>query len=164
MADDTRPPENPSVRHERTDASLRAILMVAVGAMVFAAVAFYLLLMFFESEQKREAAIKKSPFPLAPGPSTALPREPRLEQIDRLAGVETPNVFERESAKLEVLNGYGPTPEEGFIHVPIDQAMGFLADKLPTRPEPPADQRRRSAGLIDAGASNSGQLFRGGSK
>jgi hypothetical protein len=56
------------------------------------------------------------PYPLAPGPSTALPAEPRLEQIDRLEGVERPNVYKREEAKEGVLNRYGPTAEQGYIH------------------------------------------------
>jgi hypothetical protein len=121
---------------------------------------------FFVGVKDEQARVKKSPYPLAPGPSTALPREPRLEQIDRLAGVETPNVHERETSRLEVLQSYGPTSEEGFMHIPIEQAMKLLAAspqyKLKARPEPSADQKRRSGGLVDAGESNSGRMFRGG--
>jgi hypothetical protein len=154
--------ENPSVRHERTDASFRAVLLITLGAMVFAAVVHYVLLMFFFHERSEQAAIKKSNFPLAPSPSTALPREPRLEQVERLSGdAAKVNVYERQVPRLETLNDYGATPEEGFIHVPIDRAIELLAGKLPHREESSADQKQRSSGLVDAGESNSGRLFRG---
>jgi hypothetical protein len=153
--------EHPTVRYERSDASFRWIMVILLGALVFAVIVEFSILTFFHYYRDYEAEIKKSPHPLAPGPSTALPHEPRLEQIDRLAGVETPNVFEREAANLVILNSYGPTREEGFIHIPIDRAMQQLIEekKLPARPEPPADQTKRSGGLIDAGASNSGRRF-----
>src|SRR5689334_6160633 len=102
---------HPSVHHEPTDASFRGVLIVLFGVMVFAALAFYGLLVYLRGYGEYQASRKKSPFPLAPGPSTTLPSEPRLEQLDRLAGVETPNVYERESSKLDLLNGYGPTAE-----------------------------------------------------
>ena len=80
--------------------------------------------------ETHQAAIKQSPYPLAPAPSHAPCRaEPRLEQIDRLAGVETPNVYEREAAKLQTLNSYGPTAEEGFVHIPIERAMQLMVEQ-----------------------------------
>jgi hypothetical protein len=154
-------PTHPSVRYERTDANFRWILIIILGAMGFAALVHYTLLVYYGDQLHAQATVKKSPFPLAPSPSTALPREPRLEQLDRLAGVETPNVYERETARLDILNSYGPTSEEGFIRIPIDKAMGLLADKLPHREAPSAEQQRRSSGLVDSGESNSGHMFRG---
>jgi hypothetical protein len=153
--------EHPSIRYERTDASFRGVVFVTLAVAVFGAVALAALLVFFRSYREYQANVKKSPFPLAPAPSTALPPRPRLEQLDRLGGVESANVYEREAAKLDVLNSYGSTTEDGFIHIPIDRAMEMLADKLPHREEPTNDQQKRSAGLIDAGASNSGQMLRG---
>ena len=155
--------EHPSVRYERSDANFRAILFVILGALMFGAVVECGILVFFKRYADYQANIKKSPHPLGPGPSNALPREPRLEQVDRLAGVETANTGETERAKRELLNSYGPTKEEGFVHIPIDRAMKYLVEegKLPARPEPPADGGSRSNGLIDAGESNSGRVFKG---
>jgi hypothetical protein len=158
--------EHPSVKHERSDASFRWIMVILVGAVVFAVVVEFAILGFFDRLRASQAEIKKSPFPLATGPSDALPPEPRLEQVDRMPGVQTPDDYKRESANREVLNSYGKTADEGFVHVPIDWAMKYLVEekKLPARPEPPADQRRRSEGLVDAGEPNSGRLFKGGEK
>jgi hypothetical protein len=153
--------EHPSVRHERSDANFRWILGIILGAMVFAAVVQYVLLVFVNGYAGYEAKTKKSPYPLATAPSTTLPREPRLEQLDRTAGIESPDVYKREAAKGDILGSYGPTAEEGFVHIPIDLAMALQANNLPVRAEPPASQRRRENGLVDAGASNSGRMFRG---
>lgn len=154
-------PEHPDVRSEPTDANFRAILFILIGSVVVGAIIYGLVTVFFNDWQGHEAAVKQSPFPLAPGPSTALPAGPRLEQIDRMAGIERPNVNERFTTKEEVLNSYGPTDEEGFVHIPIERAMKMLENKLPARAEPPADQSRRSDGLVDSGEPNSGREFRG---
>jgi hypothetical protein len=163
--------ENPLVRYERTDASFRWVMACIVAAAALGLVIFFGVWFFMEGYGAHQAKTKKSPFPLAPGPSESLPPEPRLEQLDHLAGNKGRRVYEWEAAKLGVLDSYGPTREEGYIHIPIDRAMDLLAgDKklretmLPSRPEPPAEQRRRSDGLVDAGASNSGRMFRGGAK
>ena len=79
------PLENPSVRHERTDANFGRILSIFIGVAIFAVIVFSGMRLFFNEYRDHQAEIKKSPYPLAPGPSTALPREPRLEQVDRLA-------------------------------------------------------------------------------
>ena len=76
--------KNPSVRHERSDASFKAILLILVVAAVLGVLLHLMILHFFLHERAEQDAAKKSPFPLAPAPSTALPREPRLEQLDRL--------------------------------------------------------------------------------
>jgi hypothetical protein len=164
------PPEHPSVRYERTDASFKGVFTVVVIAGVLGALFCVMVWLFFSRVQEEEALRKKSPFPLAgaqqaaAGPSTALPREPRLEQVDRLAGSDRPDGYSREVDRLRILDSYGPTDEEGFIHVPIEQAIGYLANekKLPARPEPSAGQRRRAGGLVDGGEPNSGRLFREG--
>jgi hypothetical protein len=153
---------HPSVRYERSDVSFRGI-MIVLAAVIFA---FFLIfagvLIFFDLNQSHENKVKKSRFPLAPGPNTALPAEPRLEQIDRLEGVQKANVYAREESKLKILDSYGETEESGYVHIPIDKAIELLADKLPARKPPSEAQQRRSNGLIDSGAPNSGRLFRGG--
>ena len=47
-------------------------------------------------------------------PPPRLPREPRLEQIDRLSGVDTPNVRDRETANLAFSRATGPTRRQGL--------------------------------------------------
>ena len=152
--------EHPEVRFERTDADFRWILSIVVVAIMVAAFHFSMIWWFFHRYREHEARIKKSPFPLAAASADSLPKEPRLEQLDRVAGIESSNVFIREQSREETLRSYGLTPEEGFIHIPIDRAMALLADKLPARKEP-AEAQKKGNGLVDAGASNSGRLFRG---
>jgi hypothetical protein len=155
------PIDHPSVRYERSDARLKPILVILLIVMGIASFHFYMVWRFFNHYEGYQAAIKKSPFPLAPTPSEALPPEPRLEPIDRMANVQRSNVYERQVAKEDVLKSYGPTTEDGFIRIPIDRAMTLLEDKPPHRKELPANEKRRDAGLMDAGASNSGRMFRG---
>jgi hypothetical protein len=156
--------EHPSVRYEHSDANFRAIVIIILSTMALAALIQTAVLAFFLDFRSYQEGIKKSPYPLAPSPSTALPAEPRLEQIDRLAGVESANVYERMARKEEDLNRYGETPEQGFVHIPIERAMKLLENKLPARPELPAEQAKRSGGLVDAGESNSGRMFRKGER
>ena len=95
-----------------------------------------------------------------------------LEQVDRMAGVETPKVYDRQAAKESLLHSFGSNKDEkDFVHIPIEQAMKLLEskrlennqweNKLPVRAAPPADQAWRQEGLYDSGESNSGREFRG---
>jgi len=157
-------PLHPDVRYEHSDVSFPGIMTV-LGVLMFCGVLnfFFVWLVFYRIGVQQDV-VKKSPYPLALEPSEVLPREPRLEQVDRMAGIDKPNVYVRESDRLKVLDSYGPSEEDGYVHIPIERAMEMLADKLPARKEPPAEQRRRSGGLVDAGESNSGRMFRGGVK
>jgi len=149
------------VRHEHSDASFRWILGIIIGAMVFAAIVHAVVLRFFYSYQDYQDVIKRSNYPLASTHAESLPPEPRLEQVNRMAGIEKGNVYLREEGKEARLHSYGST-EEDYVHIPIDRAMDFLAGKLPARTnQPTTDQARRQNGLVDAGESNSGRMFRG---
>jgi hypothetical protein len=154
------PLEHPTVRYERSDANYRWIIGLIGAAVVVGVLIHVGLWLLFTYYRERQAEVKKSPFPLAPVPSEALPPEPRLEQLDHMKGVERSNALERQAVKEKDLNSYGPTSEEGFIHIPIDRAMQLLENKLPVRTETPGD-RKRENGLLDAGAPNSGRMFRG---
>ncbi len=158
--------EHPTVRYEKSDAKVGWIFIVLIVALFLGFIIEIAVWRFFFSYREYQAQVKRSPYPLAPEPSTALPREPRLEQIDRVAGNDNPNVRDRELGYLDVLNSFGPAQEKGFVHIPIDRAMQLLLEKktLKNRTAPPADERRRSEGLIDAGEPNSGRLFKGESK
>jgi hypothetical protein len=152
--------ENPSVRHEPTDASFRWVMYLLGAALVCAIVIFVALWLFFEGYSAHQARVKKSPYPLAPTPSTALPPEPRLEQLDRQRETAGASVYERQQAKEAILQSYGPTGEKGFVHIPIDQAMRALANKLLAPVKPPGQGASRANGLVNGGASNSGRLLR----
>jgi hypothetical protein len=161
MVENVSPIANPTVRYEPSDASFRPILLIMLGAMVFMALVFGIVLEFFYRYRDYQADVKKSSYPLAHVPANDVPRDPRLEQVNRLKGDTSSNVREREAGNLKVLNSYGPTREEGFVHVPIERAMEQLLEQkaLRSRPEPSAEQQRRSSGLVDSGAPNSGRLF-----
>lgn len=163
MAEEIRHPdgriEHPEIRTEPTDASFGWILGLVVAATVAAAVVFIVILWLFNTYRSHQAALKKSPFPLAPGPTMSLPPTPRLEQIDHSSGLPVPNGVDRESGQENLLSSYGSTPDEGFIRIPIDRALDFLANKLPHR-ESSAAKDSRDNGLVDDGESNSGRVFR----
>jgi hypothetical protein len=147
------------VRYERSDASFRAILYILIGATAFAIVLFWSVAQFLHRYETYQAVIKRSANPLQPVPSDALPREPRLEQLNLLAGSDAESFLEQEAAKRATLQSYGPTPETGYIHVPIDRVMDYLASRLPARQEA-ARGAHKANGLLDAGEPNSGRMFR----
>jgi hypothetical protein len=151
---------HPSVRHERSDASFGWVLGLIVGSLGLAALTFWLLLVLVHRYQDYQAASKRSSYPLARAPQEGLPPEPRLEQLDRLQGIEGVNVRERQISKEEILGSYGSTSQEGFIHIPIDRAIRLLENHLPVRKETPPGDRRRENGLVNGGESNSGRMFR----
>jgi hypothetical protein len=152
--------EHPAVQYERSDADFRSITSIGIASLLLGALIIAALWWFFLGYRAYQARIKQSPYPLAPRSSNALPAEPRLEQLNRIRGIEDANVYERLAEKEDVLNSYGPTPEKGYIHIPIEQAMSLLANKLPFRQEPAAAEKRAN-GLVDAGEPNSGRVFRG---
>ena len=166
MAEEVRHPdgriEHPSVQTEKSDASFAGVLIILLAATGFAAIMFGVLLGVFYRWARQEADVKRSPFPLAAQPSTTLPPEPRLEPLDRTSGVESSNVYLRLEQKEEALIRYGPTAEEGYVHIPVGKAMDLLAGQLPARPARPAEAERRANGLAGSGEPNSGRMFREG--
>jgi hypothetical protein len=151
--------EHPTVRYEKTDASLPAVLTLLAIGTVSGAFILGLVYAIFNSYGRQVDLARQSSFPLAPTPARSLPPEPRLEQIDRLAGNREVNVFARQKAKEDALRRYGTADEEGYVQIPIEEAMKHLAGKLPVRKNAPAGPPR-DIGLVDAGESNSGRLFR----
>src|SRR5689334_1652084 len=79
--------QHPTVHYERSDINFRWIFGILIGAAVLAAIIHYAVLRFFYGYQDYEAAMKSSHYPLAPVSSGSLPPEPRLEQINRMAGI-----------------------------------------------------------------------------
>jgi hypothetical protein len=155
-------PAHPSIKFEPRDVAFRWVLIVSIAFFCIGAVIFSLVYAFFRVDTARVASRRESEFPLAEHPSNALPAEPRLEEVDRLAGIARENVYLRLAAKEDQLNLYGETQEKGFVHIPIRRAMETLAGHLPVRKEQPAASQDN--GLVDSGASNSGRMFRGASR
>jgi hypothetical protein len=151
--------EHPLIRFEHSDANFAPILLILIVVMGIATIHFASVWWFFKRYQGYQAAIKRSSFPLRPGPSDQLPAEPRLEPVDRMAAIEKGNVYVIEARRERVLNSYGSL-EPGYIHIPIRRAMDLLADKLPARAKPPGNAQKEN-GLLDGGEPNSGRMFRG---
>jgi hypothetical protein len=152
--------EHPDVRYEATDIRFGWIFALIIAGCCVAATHYFLVWKFYGWQRGVQATNKASPYIPAIIPSSQLPPEPRLEQLDQLAGVESSNVFNRQAAKEKLLRNYGPADDKGFMHIPIQQAIKKIAGQLPVRKEP-QKQINKDAGLIDAGQSNSGRMFRG---
>jgi hypothetical protein len=145
--------EHPSVRSEPTDASLGWITGIVIGAAVLGAIICFAVLGFFHQSNRTLNEARKSRFPLRPPKPYVLPPEPRLEQLNRLNDDPRSNIYIRQEEKLDILNGYGPTPESGFIHIPIDRAMRLLAGKLPARDEGVVSRAAAAAMPVGLGMS-----------
>jgi hypothetical protein len=151
-----------SIRFETRDVAFRFVLIVFVATVLVGATIFGLVYVFFRADTARLATRRESEFPLAEHPSNELPAEPRLEQVDRLAGIARENVYVRESAQEGQLDLYGETKEKGFVHIPIRRAMEALMEApegpLPVRKDVPTTNKDN--GLLDSGSPNSGRKFR----
>lgn len=154
---------NPGVHYERKDIRFGCLLAVMIVAGCVVVSVGYGMWRFYWWQAGQQQAKGRSQYPLSPGLNPRLPPEPRLEQIDRLAGAGVSNVSKMLAEKEKVLNSYGPSEEKGFVHVPIQEAIKATAGKLPVR-KPPPGRAVKDKGLTDAGESNSGRMFRGESK
>lgn len=154
-------PFHPQVHYERTDARFGCILSVLVAAIILAVVVFYVVWHFLIGYLDYQAETKNSRFPLANSTANSLPAQPRLEQINRMAGIESANVFAREASKEAILHSFGKTQDAGYVRIPIDSAMDLLAQQDLGRTRPQAgEQSRGQDGLVDGGGPNSGRMFR----
>jgi hypothetical protein len=157
--------EHPRVGYEPSNAPLRAVLGIIALVICFACFHYWVAWEFFGGLEAHEDEEKRSHLAAELRPSPSLPAAPRLEQLDRLAGSESPNIDRRMSGNEATLDRYGPSGEEGFVRVPIDRAMDFLIGRLPVRKEQSRkkarDDKARDQGMVNAGDSNSGRMFRG---
>jgi hypothetical protein len=151
---------HPDVRYETSDINFRWILGILIAALVFGIIIQLAVWDFFSDYRASQAKVKKSPFPLAPATVDTLPAEPRLERLDRGDEALAASAAARENAQLSILNSYGPTAEDGYVHVPIDRAMKLVQKQLRSRPQKKTDDKREN-GLLDAGEPNSGRAYRG---
>jgi hypothetical protein len=156
--------EHPRVAYERSNAPLGAVLGIMAFVICFACAHYWAAREFFQGLEAHEEQQKRSHLVPALRPDPALPARPRLEQIDRFADIETPNINRRMSVNEAALGGYGETDEDGYVRVPIERAMEQLVGRTPVRKQPSTKQKKgpvRDQGLINAGDSNSGRMFRG---
>ena len=149
------------MRHEPRDIRFPAILALMAMACAILAVLGYTIWRFYWFQAAGQEEVKASPYPLAPGLSAPLPPEPRLEQLDRMAAVESSDVSKRLAAQEKLLNSYGTTAEKGFVHIPIQQAIKAVAGSLPVAKGASQGRAAHNNGLLEAGESNSGRMFRG---
>jgi hypothetical protein len=178
------------VHHEPSDAGFRVILAVVLVSIILGLILYAALFRFMFRYSDYLAKTRASSFPVAvqqrkeiePGPGShplnggtragqrePLPLEPRLDPINVREGVPEGSIAELYARDTEILHSYGPAQEKEFVHVPIERAMAFLADKLPVRERTAQDGKRRTdlqsvpqhgQGLRDWGEPNSGRLFR----
>jgi hypothetical protein len=154
---------NPNVRREPSDASVRGLLAVLTVLLIFGVLVVSGVWQLFAWYEGRLDSDRAAASPLSPGPSPPPPPEPRLEEVDRRDGRALDAAASLAAGETE-LQRYARTLESGFVRVPIGRAMDRLADKLPVRPEPPAEDARRAGGLVDGGGPNSGRLFQKGGR
>ena len=152
--------EHPGVPYERGDIGVRGLLGVIVGACCVLAVLGLVVSRFYWFQERAREAVTKSPYPLSPGLSAKLPAQPRLEQLDRMTAAEVANGDRQLAAMQRALDNYGTTSEQGFVHIPIQQAMKAIAGDLPVAKESSQGRAAHASGLLESGASNSGRMFR----
>ncbi len=181
---------HPDVRFEPKDVNFGILLGILIaGGFVLILISFSLW-RYLGALSGVEPCLAQDPHHLNALPADPLPPSPRLEPINRMAGREAGNVDVLLSDKERRLNSYGPTGEEGFVQIPIQEAIRLTAAKLPVRTPPPSKRPsknnlgvfgggppsppaplpkgegryfRTSAkdrGLVDWGESNSGRMFR----
>jgi len=154
-------PFHPNVHYERTDARFGCILSVLIAAIILAVIVYYVVWHFLIGYLDYQAETKNSRYPLANSVTNSLPAQPRLEQINRMAGIESANVYDREASKEAILHSFGKTQVAGYVRIPIDSAMDLLAQQDLGRKEPRAEQQPKGQnGLVDGGGPNSGRMFR----
>jgi hypothetical protein len=154
------PPVRPDVRYEPRDVRFRWVLILAVAGCGIGVGIFFLVRGIYWATL--ESRVDGQPTAAAPSelPTSQLPPEPRLELLDRLEKTPPSNVAKWERSEEKSLETYAPSDEKGFVHIPLQHAMQMLAGHLPVRKE--ADRPKfKDKGLVDAGESNSGRMFRG---
>jgi hypothetical protein len=150
--------EHLKVHREASDVGAGWIIAVVSAVPVLAVIGFILVWTFFNYTERQEQKTKFSKYPLAPAPSSDLPKEPRLEPLNRLAGDTSANDFDRQLSQESRLTTFGSTPEKGFIRIPIQDAIKLVIPRLHSRPQP-AGAVDKDNGLRYGGGPNSGRVF-----
>jgi hypothetical protein len=130
----TEPENNPTVAHEHTDADSKAITRFGIGLAFIIVVAQLLLWWLFNAFSERETKLSPHVPAIVRMEAPRLPPEPRLQgnaPLDLNPRLDLKKMRGDEDA---FLNHYGwIDPDHGIVHVPIDQALNFVARTgLPT--------------------------------
>ena len=152
---------NPGVRYERKDIRFGCLLAAIIVAGCVVVSVGYGMWRFYWWQAGQQQANGRSQYPLNPG-STRDCRPNRGSSRSIGWPARRFQLFQVLAEKEKVLNSYGPSEEKGFVHVPIQEAIKATAGKLPVRKQPPGGANDN--GLMDAGQSNSGRMFKGESK
>jgi hypothetical protein len=162
-ASEPSPPVRPDNRYEERDVSFRAVMIVTIASCVFGIVIFFVVRGFYlaaiKSDVRGDAALAPADRP-SEKPTEQLPPEPRLELLDRLQKTPASNVARWEQGEEKSLEQYGHSDEKGFVRIPLERAMDLTPSQLKARPASEVP-KFRDKGLVDAGESNSGRVFRG---
>jgi hypothetical protein len=146
-----------SVKREHTDAYAGRVIAVLCICLAIGGVDIFVVRLFVSGNERHQAQVKVSEYPLAPPPSLALPREPRLDPLNRLAGTEQATAFQMIAADLAKLNEAGPA-EKGFVRIPIQEAMKQVVSHLPVSKSSHATADKDN-GLRYGGGPSSGRVF-----
>ena len=117
--------------HEETDINVWAVGKFAVGLMLVAVAALFLLFGLFRYLLSRAGGPPSGRSQVAASePAKAFP-QPQLQQSEVL------DLKAVRAAEDQVLNGYAwVDPEKGVVRIPIDRAMDLLVERgLPSRPQ-----------------------------
>ncbi len=151
--------EHPRVRREARDVRFRWVAAFVAASLLLGGAQVYVVWKIFQEGEAYFGRARTETAGPRPPSETRLPEQPRLEQLDRTAGIEHSNVRHLETIDLNRLNRFGTTADAGYIHIPIDDAMDLIVDRLPIREGSHAEDPR-SLGLLGGGESNSGRMFR----
>jgi hypothetical protein len=162
-ASEPAPPVRPDNRYEERDVSFRAVMIVTIASCVVGVVVFFGVRGFYwaaiKSDVRGDAALAPADRP-SDKPTEQLPPEPRLELLDRLQKTPASNVSRWEQGEEKSLEKYAPSDEKGLVRIPLELAEELMPSRLKARPASEVP-KFRDKGLVDAGESNSGRMFRG---
>ena len=151
-------PEHPDVRSEGAEVRFRWTFAFVVASLLGGSALLCVVWILFESGESylhpRDVSTTHQR-DSEPG----LPRNPRLEQLNRIAGEESGRIRHLELVDLRRLHRYGLTEEAGFAHIPIERAMGLIVSRLPMRDGSDNDDFRNRGLSGGGGEANSGRVF-----
>lgn len=117
------PAEHPE-RHEHTDLQVSPLVLVFItGALVVALVLVGVYFLFFAFGEIDKRLIDQPKMSAINAPRIE-PNEPRIQGIPGFhTNVPWQDTQEMKRATADILNSTGPTGENGYVHIPISQAM-----------------------------------------
>lgn len=133
-------PDNPEVRHERSDVSVRSIFLFGVGLLIAAVVIHLLMWWLFDYFAARAERVDR-PFPtsVVRGTTKSVPPEPHLQVVPRQ------DLQEMRATEDAVLNSYGWVDQQTrIVRIPVERAMQVLAERgLPVQPQSETPEGRQ---------------------